>query len=558
MKAKDKHKGFFNHDTSSICGNYYRKIVEAMHDYMYIVWIEDGKPVMTEHHPGCKAVTGYELQDYIQDPDLWYKMVHEEDKKAVLKQAKEVISNRAIQTIEHRIIHKSGETRWVKNTTVPCIDGQGDLIAYFGLVTDITEKKLAEEKLQQYYASLEKEVQQRTAELKAAKEQAEAANRAKTQFLARVAHDLRTPLTGISSLLETLTDMVEQNSEIANVLNFQTEMLLGLIDDFHDIAKIEEGRFTLQNSYLHPKVFVKDLINFFTLLADKKGIRLSYKLDQRISDAYMADQKRIKQILTNLLSNALKYTLKGSIELSVEVLDDTEFDSLLRFSVTDTGIGIPPDKVDLIFKPFVQVHENHHQNKEGIGLGLSICKQIAELMSGSLTVQSQVNKGSTFSFTVRLTKSEGCLIEKEREKTIEQANLHKQTLKVLVVEDDLINAEIIKGILVKNNYLVETAINGNDAICKYFNCLYDIILMDVHMPIMDGYEASRHIRQHEAYNNLQRVPIIAFTASDLNAVTDEIKQHGIDDVLTKPVNKRALLNMIKKWTKNKQIHKFEQ
>lgn len=456
--------------------DHYKKIVQAMSDYIYVVHVENGMPVATEHGEGCISVTGYSSEEYTAEPLLWHRMIYDEDKDAVIKQADAALSRQIPPQLEHRIIHKDGSIRWVKNTVVPRIDKNGRLTAYYGVISDITERKLAEEKLIQYHEQLEEIVKERTVELMKAKEAAEAASLAKSTFLANISHELRTPLTGIIGMVELLTELGEEESEMLENINTEANTLLGLINDILDISKIETGKLELENITFNLNHLLDSTTRTAEVNAKQKGIKFKIHKDKDIPILLLGDPIKLRQILMNLLSNAVKFTNSGSVIFNVDITNETENNVALCFEVSDTGIGIPREKQGAIFDPFAQVDTSTKRVYGGTGLGLAICKQIVELMGGEMGVESEEGQGSTFYFHIVLKKAkEGIYVHpdtdaKQKDPHNEELDfqcINGRGLRILVVEDYPANQQVVLRHLIRAGYVVDLAENGQEAIEKF-------------------------------------------------------------------------------------------
>jgi PAS domain S-box-containing protein len=423
----------------------YKRLVESVTNYIYTVEIRDGKPASTKHGPGCVTVTGYAAPEFEADPYLWYRMIHEEDREAVTGQ--KIHAGEAILPIEHRIVRRDGTVRWVRNTMVPKFDAGGKLIACDGLVTDITERKAAEEAMKQYSIDLESKVKERTKELERAnreiglrRAEAEAANRAKSDFLANMSHELRTPLNSILGFSEVLQDGLygpineKQKDYVGNIYSSGSH-LLSLINDILDLSKVESGKSELDLSKVSLENVLPEAIAMLKGKAMKHGIALELDIGPGAAGEINTDERKLKQIMFNLLSNAVKYTPEGgSVRVSAcltrddgrETLDEgrrtreegrgrnnnkeessvvltsvaSDRPSSIVISVADTGIGIKPGDMSKLFKPFSQVESGYTKTYEGTGLGLALTKRLVEFLGGRIWAESEFGKGSVFTFTI--------------------------------------------------------------------------------------------------------------------------------------------------------------
>ncbi len=537
--------------------DHYKRIVQAMTDYIYVVHMDSGVPAATEHGPGCMSITGYTSEEYAADPLLWHSMICEEDKEAVINQAKKAINGEMPPPLEHRLIHKDGSVHCVKNTTIPRFNKQGNVIAYYGLISDITERKQAEGKLRQYHEHLEDLVKERTRELMSAKEEAEAANLAKSTFLANISHELRTPLTGIIGMAELLAELGEEEAEMIESINTEANTLLGLITDILDFSKIETGKLELEEITFNIHKLIDSITMTAALKAKQAGLHFNVFKTHDMPDHLIGDPIRLRQILINLLDNAVKFTQRGKVSLKVDIIDESDESIKLCFEVCDTGIGIPKEKQAHIFDVFTQVDASTTRFYGGSGLGLAICRQIAEIMNGEIGVESEPGKGSTFYFSALFKKGMDsvsvCDVVKDA-KIESRVCITDRNSRILLVEDYPTNQQVVLRHLIRAGYEVDLAENGQEAVEKFREHDYDLILMDIQMPIMDGFEATKKIRESENTEGKQRTPIIAMTAHAIAGYADRCIEGGMDDYISKPVRKSGLLAMAAKWTGQEHHH----
>ncbi|CAG0938876.1 partial two-component system, NarL family, sensor histidine kinase EvgS, partial [Candidatus Brocadiaceae bacterium] len=379
----------------------YKLLLNSITDYIYSVEIQNGVPVGTRHHPGCQTVTGYTADEFVADKRLWIKMVYPDDQPIVEHYADPLMMGAEIPPIEHRIINKNGTVRWIRNTYVLKRNPEGEVTGYDGLISDITERKRAEEELRLYRKHLEILVKERTAELELEKERAESADRLKSAFLATMSHELRTPLNSIIGFTGILLQEkpgplnTEQKKQLGMAQN-SARHLLSLINDVLDISKIEAGQLKVSiEEFFVPEVIEK-VSELAAPLAQKKALTLTTTIGEGVG-LIKSDRLRVQQILINVVNNAIKFTETGSISIHAKHTNRT-----IIIAVTDTGIGIEPEKMDVLFRPFMQIDTGLTRKHEGTGLGLSICQRLLQLLGGSITVASEFGKGSTF--TIYLPK----------------------------------------------------------------------------------------------------------------------------------------------------------
>lgn len=471
-------------------------------------------------NPAVEIILGYRPDELIGKSIV--DRVVDEDKKAFRKRLGDIVKeNTALAVLEYRF-----ETFTKNLISVECRVAYRNKILFFN-INDVTPQKSYESQLIK------------------SKEAAEIGKKAKETFLANISHELRTPINGIIGITSLLrkTSLTDQQSSMIDMLDVSSQSLLGVINDVLDISKIDAGKFSI----VHSPNNIRDLINaVYRLLkfkADEEHIEFFLDIDKDVPEYLMLDSLRLNQILMNLLSNAIKFTKRGHVKLSVKQLAQSEGRMKLLISVEDTGIGIPKHRLNDIFESFEQANEDTANIYGGTGLGLAIVKKLIALKGGELTVDSQIGQGSTFTFTNWYT-----IAEKPAEATPIR-NSGELTpfdgVSILVAEDNLVNQFMLSKMLADWKVKVDMVNNGAKVLEKLKENNYDLILMDTHMPEMNGYQAAIKIRM-EFEEPKRSVPIISLSAATFDHEQDDALASGMNDVLAKPFVPAQLHEKIQK------------
>jgi len=384
-------------------------------------------------------------------------------------------------------------------------------------------------------------------ELHKAKEVAEAASKTKSEFLANMSHEIRTPMNGVLGTLQLLqgTELTESQKQFVSIAYNSGESLLALLNDILDFSKIEAGKLELEIIPFNLHELSNELSILLKAKADEREVKLTTDINIEIPKIIKGDPVRIRQILVNLMTNAIKFTEKGTVTIKANVLEKTQKIVRIRLEVNDTGIGIEENSQRKLFNSFTQADGSTTRKYGGTGLGLAIVRQLVTMMRGRLGVESEVGKGSCFWAEITFEISDA-IIEKQQATAIEVNEVLEG--KVLLVEDNPVNQIIATKMLEKVGLQLEVAKNGEEAVNRIKQQHnFDLILMDCQMPIMDGYEATKVLREMEEQNKATRLPIIAMTANAMEGDKGKCLDAGMDDYISKPVNQQALKETIAKW-----------
>jgi PAS domain S-box-containing protein len=509
----------------------YRLLIDGVKDYAIIMLDGDGRVI--SWNEGARRLKGWDAQEIL---GRHFSLFYTEDAVAAGHPEHEL----GIATAEGRYVEEGWRVRkdgskFVADVIITAIrDEFGKLRGFAKITRDITERKKAEESLRQ------------------AKEEAEAAARSKSQFLINMSHELRTPMTGILGMLQFALeeDLAPAPREYLETTLTSARALLSVLNDILIMAKIEAGKLTIEEKPFSPQRCITEAVDLIAPEVRRKGLDFVISVAEEVPETAVGDQVRLRQILTNLIGNAVKFTEGGKVDVRVTAGRATSDGKReFTFAVTDTGIGIPDDKKELLFRAFSQVDASLSRRYGGTGLGLAISREIVELMGGTIGFESAEGVGSTFSCTIPLgdaglESDAQPAAEPQSTETITPAPVGERIPCILIAEDDPTTREVMGLMLKRSNYNIDFAENGLKAVKLWEKGGYDLVLMDVHMPRLNGFEATRTIREKELERG-GHTPIVAVTAHALKVDEERCLAAGMDAYVSKPIDFKKCVEVMR-------------
>jgi PAS domain S-box-containing protein len=506
----------------------HRQISELSADYAYAFRIDENGVVASEWTTGAfSRITGYTDAE-LRSRGGGLTIIHPEDLPIAAGRLQRLLAGQE-DTSDYRIITKDGAVRWIHDHGRPIWDErQGRVTRVISAADDISERKQVEAQLQQ------------------AKGSAESANRAKSEFLANMSHEIRTPMNGIIGMTDlTLnTALTAEQRGYLEMVRSSADSLMTVINDILDFSKIEAGKLELDERDFGLRESLAEILKALGMRAASQGLRLDGRVSPEIPNRLVGDASRLGQVLVNLVGNAIKFTKRGEIVVAVSIVNDLsapESTTTLHFAVQDTGIGIPRDKMETVFAPFEQADSSTTRRYGGTGLGLAISARLVALMGGRIWSESEVGVGSTFHFTARFESSA------EAQPDLPQPPIEvpdpSRPLRVLLAEDNVVNQKLALRLLEKRGHIVLVANNGRDALAAIKQYQFDVVLMDVQMPEMGGFEATAAVRAGERDGGAH-LPIVAMTAHAMKGDKERCLAAGMDGYVSKPIHVERLMEVI--------------
>ncbi len=509
-----------------------------------LIWMTDSNHQGVFFNKAWLEFTGGSLEQHLGDG--WLSSINIQDRDSCYQTLCSVDKGSQPIELQFRIRGVDAQYYWMLGKQIPRFNSQGEKIGYIGSCIDITEIKNAKEKLYQANYQLEKS----TIQLSRAKEVAESANQAKNSFIAHMSHELRTPLNGIlgfAQILQADENLNEEQHQKIDTIYQSGEHLLTLLNDILNLSKIEANQLELELKDISFPLFIEEIVSIIDVRAQQKNLTFNYQALSPLPAVIRGDETRLRQVLLNLLGNAVKFTEKGCVNFYASKLNSEQSEiqthnnnCWIRFQIEDTGIGISPEKIEEIFLPFHQLKNDESLN-EGSGLGLTISQRIVKLMGGEIQVESTSKKGSKFYFDVCFSEIENTQLNQDIPLEIQPIGIKGTHPKILVIDDNKINRAVVVNYLQELGFDISEASNGQQALVKVESLQPDLILLDLVMPVMDGFETTKALRNNPQFQDL---PIIVISANAMFDAQLSSYRIGCNAFLSKPIDLKLLIKSI--------------
>jgi len=521
IKLKEDHD--ISRTTLKETEEFFKQVVDNVSDIIYRI---DLKGYFTYVNPSAIKQTGYGKEELMKMK--YTSLIHTDYKQKAYFFFKNIFQNKVENSyFEFPLITKQGEEIWI-GQKIHLLKSNNSIIGFQVIARDITQEKKFKEQL-----IIAKKNAENTAEIK-------------SQFLANMSHEIRTPLNGIIGVINLFDKMelTDKQRTYINAIKTSSDQLMGIINDVLDLSKIEAGKMDMVETEFDLYEMIQSVISIFEIKSNNKGVDLTYEIDSNVPRNIIGDSIRLNQIMYNLLGNAVKFTENGAVNLKISLEKNEKDDCEIRFVVADSGIGMADGVTDKIFDSFTQAEGVNSRKFGGTGLGLAIVKKLVELQGGTIEVQSKVNQGSSFTIKLKFKKNHN------QESKAEQILLNDQLgdlkgIRVLLVEDNPINQLVTKDLLEDQGVTVQTADNGEIGLNILNKEKFDVILMDMQMPVLDGYQAMKLIRA-STKPEIKNLPIIALTANAIQTEIQKCYEYGANDYLSKPFKPDSLFIKISK------------
>ena len=512
----------------SVLQNKYNSIKNLLLLSNKTIWETDSdfKFVFTSENK--TSLPGYNSEE-LNGKSIFDFILHENKNQLKKELQNKIERDNSFSNFEISILSKDDKVNYMLISGITLFEDDGKIKNYFGVLENNTKEKKEHLKLQSQ------------------KQKAEKDSKSKSLFLAKMSHEIRNPMNGIIGTVNLLKDtkLSINQRDFLDIIKVSGNSLMSIINDILDISKIEAGKIELENEDFNVNILINDIMKMLGYKAAEKRLIFRKEINENVPEIVKGDIFRLKQVIINLTNNAIKFTKQGYVTIEVEKLQQNNNQVKLKFKVVDTGIGISKEGKRKLFQEFSQTDASISRKYGGSGLGLIISKKFIELMGGEIFVESKEGEGSTFWFVLEMEIGTKIISEQSNLKKV-PTEIMKKKLSILMVEDNIINQKVTMANLFQFGHDVEIAENGKKAVEMFISGEYDIILMDIQMPVMDGYEATKEIRKYEEKNNISdKIKIVAITANAMKEDRSKCLKAGMNEYITKPIKQAELKRVLK-------------